>query len=101
MTGKLCSRWSEEWFLKFNEEKCKVMHVGRNNPGYSYRLGTTELVTTQEEKDLGIFITNNLKPTLQVSKAAAKANSMSMVVLVGLIRKTFICMDGEMFLTLY
>jgi hypothetical protein len=26
--------WSEEWSIKFNEEKCKVMHIGRSNPQF-------------------------------------------------------------------
>ena len=24
--------WSEEWQMKFNVNKCKVMHIGYNNP---------------------------------------------------------------------
>ena len=26
--------WSEEWQMKFNVNKCKVMHLGYNNPSY-------------------------------------------------------------------
>ena len=39
------------------------MHIGRNKPGYEYDLGTTPLKETLEEKDLGVFITYNLKPS--------------------------------------
>ena len=24
--------WSREWQLNFNAQKCKVLHLGRNNP---------------------------------------------------------------------
>ena len=28
--------WSEVWQMRFNVDKCKVMHSGRGNPGGSY-----------------------------------------------------------------
>ena len=54
------------------------------------------LRTTMVEKDLGIYITPDLKTTTQVAKAAAKANSM-----LGRIRNSFTFMDSDMFLALY
>jgi len=24
--------WSQDWQMDFNIDKCKVMHIGRNNP---------------------------------------------------------------------
>ena len=30
--------WSREWQMKFNVEKCKVMHVGSSNPRYTYEM---------------------------------------------------------------
>lgn len=33
--------WTLKWLLKFNEDKCKVMHVERHNPGYQYLMGFT------------------------------------------------------------
>jgi hypothetical protein len=32
----LCN-WAEKWGMEFNVAKCKVMHVGRNNPEYRKR----------------------------------------------------------------
>ena len=89
-------KWSQKWMLHFNEEKCKVMHIGRNNPRYGYCLGPSALAESVEEKDLGVLITNNLKPSRQVSKAAANANSI-----LGLLKKTMTCLDSEMLLSLY
>ena len=31
--------WSSKWLLKFNEKKCKVMYIGRNNPRNDYKIG--------------------------------------------------------------
>ncbi len=28
--------WSNNWLLQFNQEKCKVMHLGKRNPGHDY-----------------------------------------------------------------
>ena len=62
--------WSKEWLLTFNPLKCKVMHLGKGNPAvYSmtdYTCGeVVELSLVEEEKDVGIWITSNLKPCLQ------------------------------------
>ena len=42
--------WSNRWLLQFNEEKCKVMHIGRNNTGHQYHLGSTHLTETQRKR---------------------------------------------------
>ena len=47
-------KWSERWQLRFNSNKCKVMHLGRQNPRQNYTMGGTTLVTTTSEKDLGV-----------------------------------------------
>ena len=54
------------------------------------------LERTTEEKDLGVYVTPDLKTSVHVAKVAAKANSV-----VGQIKKTFTYMDKEMFLELY
>ncbi|XP_072025255.1 uncharacterized protein [Amphiura filiformis] len=35
--------WSRTWLLKFNTAKCKVMHMGYNNPGGSYTMNGAAL----------------------------------------------------------
>src|SRR5437870_5900264 len=32
-------RWSEDWLMMFNTEKCKVIHYGKENAKSSYELG--------------------------------------------------------------
>ena len=68
--------WSSIWLLKFNEGKCKVMHIGKNNPQSSYCIGDSVLQETKKEKDLGLLVTSDMKITEQVASAAAVANSM-------------------------
>ena len=88
--------WSRTWLLKFNESKCKVMHIGRSNPLYDYQLNAKTLETTAVEKDLGVHVTPDWKSEVHVAKVAAKANSM-----VGRINRSFEYMDVGMFKAIY
>ena len=45
--------------------KCKVLHAGRMNKRYRYRIGADWLAAATEEKDLGVWIGNDLKPMAQ------------------------------------
>ena len=91
--------WSSRWLLRFNAEKCKVMHVGHSfqtvytltDEGKTYKLQEI-----REEKDLGVYTTDNLKPSLQCSKAAGKAMSI-----LGMINRNFKHIDTEDFQILY
>ncbi len=68
--------WGERWGMFFNIEKCHVMHLGNNNPHYTYTLGSSQLASIEEEKDIGVTITNNLKPSRHCKKAARTANGV-------------------------
>ena len=52
--------WTEVWQLKFNSDKCKILHLGSNNPKFKYTItdngNTKTLEETISEKDLGVFI---------------------------------------------
>ena len=77
------SQWSEKWQLPFNVKKCKVLHVGHNNPLIPYTMEGRELEQTVFEKDLGVTMDKELKFHKQTSVAVKKANQI-----LGLIKKT-------------
>jgi len=60
--------------MDFNIDKCKVMHSGRNNPECEYLMNNSVSQEAQQEKDLGIMITSDLKSFSQVTEAYKKAN---------------------------
>jgi len=41
--------------MKFNVDKCKVMHVGRKYLNSTYYMNDIALESINEEKDLGIY----------------------------------------------
>ena len=57
--------WSQEWQLLFNRSKCKVMHFGKNNTRQLYTMGGHTLEASKQEKDPGVLINDNLKPSAQ------------------------------------
>ena len=67
----LCE-WSKKWLLQFNIQKCKV-HCGSSNPKFKYKMHGEDLQTTDTERDLGITITSDLKPSTHCQRAANRA----------------------------
>jgi hypothetical protein len=88
--------WSEKWGMRFNVKKCKVMHLGRTNRNSEYSMGGTVLDVTKEERDLGVIVTDNLKPSAQCAKAAKTAQFV-----LGQITRSFRYRDGKVFIQLY
>jgi hypothetical protein len=88
--------WAERWGMQFNVKKCKVMHLGRRNPQYTYRMGGVELTKTEEERDLGVTTTCQLKPSAQCAKAARAAQAV-----LGQITRAFHYRNKKVFLNLY
>ena len=52
--------WALEWQMKFNVDKCTAMHIGSSNKKCSYQLGNSLLESTDTQKGLGIWISNDL-----------------------------------------
>ena len=92
--------WSDTWQLHFNSSKCKVLHVGKKNPGQDYFMMTgNDKVTidhTTEEKDLGITFDTNLKFDRHINNVISKVNKM-----LGIIRRSFTYLDNEVITCLY
>ena len=93
--------WSDEWQLKFDTSKCKVMHIGPTNTTSYSMLDLNdhkhkELEFIEKEKDLGIIFDNNLKFSSHVINQVNKANRV-----MGLIRRFPTCLDKNSFRYLF
>jgi ribonuclease P/MRP protein subunit RPP40 len=67
---------AESGGMEFNVKKCNVMHLGFNNPGQEYLMDGQVLEETTEERDIGVAMQRNLKPSAQCTKAARTAQTV-------------------------
>src|SRR5215469_16679454 len=89
-------QWSIDWQMLFNIDKCTVMHIGRNNPKDDYKMGNNVLKESNEERDLGVIVSNSLKVAEQCRVAAALANKI-----LGMIKRTIVYKNKLVILNLY
>ena len=71
--------------MNFNSKKCKILHLGRNNPNKEYFMKdgnvTNKLDSTDCEKDLGVNIDPLLSFDKHINTICAKARSLSGMIL--------------------
>ena len=84
------------WGMKFNEDKCKVVHFGRNNKKYDYTMNGIKLDKSEAEPDLGVKIHSSLKPSKHCQEVAKKASGI-----LGNMSRAFHYRDRNIFLKLY
>ena len=93
--------WSDNWLLLFNILKCKFVQYGLVKFVFNYQMrdskgNISSLLKDSEEKDLRIIFQENLKFDEQILESVGKANKI-----LGLIKRSFVHIDCELFLKLY
>ena len=87
--------WAKTWCMSFNESKCTVLHCGSNNSHHTYFLNGVPSSPTNNERDIGITISHNLKPSNHSASVASRGSHS-----LGQISSTFHYRDKRTFLKL-
>jgi len=82
--------------MKINKGKCRVLHLGRNDPVHQYRLGADLLESSSAERDVSVLGDDRLTMSQQCALVAKKANGI-----LGYIKKSVASRTREVLLPLY
>jgi len=82
--------------MRFNKGKCRVLHLGRNNPMNQYRLGVDLLECSSVERDLGVLVDHRLTMSQHCALLDKKVNGIQ-----GCIRRSVPSRSREVLLPLY
>ena len=69
------SAWSKTWHMNFNASKCAVLRITPKT-SFTYSLNNTLLKEENKQKDLGIIVSNYLKPRKHVLRVCTQAKSL-------------------------
>ena len=88
--------WANKWKRSFNVDKCSVMRIGHNDMQSNYNMSNQQLPTTDQQRDVGIIITKDLKWQKQTEKSCKMANRV-----LGFIASNFRYKNKKLILPLY
>ena len=86
---------ANKWQMNFNVDKCSMMHIGHNSMQSNYNMSNQQLPTTNQQRDLGIIITKDLKWHKQTKKNCKTASRI-----LGFIPRNFRNKNKELILPL-
>ena len=91
-------KWSENWQLRFQSDKCEVLRVthARDYTSYPYKLSGCTLQSVIETVDLGVLLTLNLSLNTQTQNVINKAKQI-----VGFLKRNVGLANKEVFSRLY
>ena len=94
-------KWSNVMQMRYHPAKCKVMHMGKNNPETEYEMTMADgskhtLESVEEEKDLGVTVDKGLKFKHPIQNCVNKANQM-----LGVVKRTFTNINKEVMIPLF
>ena len=92
---KIC-KWSEDWSMPFNVDKCQLLQIGSLNKSFQYNMDGRQVKNAPYVKDLGVIVSKNLKFSQQCIEAAKKANKI-----LGFINRNFTYKSKDIILPLY
>ena len=85
------TRWSDVWLLKFHQEKCFHLSIGKNEEhesSYHMIIDNVkhDMTHIEEIKDIGVVVDKNLKFEKHINAKIETANKI-----LGIIRRTYMC----------
>ncbi|KAJ3646959.1 hypothetical protein Zmor_024514 [Zophobas morio] len=68
-------KWSSDWLLPLNFDKCNVLYIGNKNPRMPCYMNGEQLVSSDCCRDLGVLVTCDLSWSQHIAHVSKKANS--------------------------